>query len=75
MPEEQTPQKTTVYLPRLEQEILAVLEKNPSVTQKEIAHQLNIGSETVKEYVSKLKVKGVLRRVGPDKGGYWKVIQ
>lgn len=72
---QKTPQKTPLYLTRLEQKILDIVVKNPSVTQKEIAHQLKISSETVKEYVSKLKSKGVLRRVGPDKGGHWEVIQ
>ncbi len=75
MAQEQTHQKTPLYLTRLEQEIFDVVGKNPSVTQKKIAHQLKISSETVKEYISKLKSKGVLRRVGLDKGGHWEVIQ
>jgi len=28
-----------------------------------------------KEYLDKLKKKGILRRVGPDKGGHWEVIK
>jgi predicted HTH transcriptional regulator len=26
-----------------------------------------------KENIAKLKAKGLLERVGPDKGGYWKI--
>jgi len=39
-----------------------------------IAINLNIGEETIKEYLTKLKLKGFLKRIGPDRGGYWEFI-
>ena len=39
-----------------------------------ISKQLKIGEDTVKEYLSKLRKKGVLKRVG-TKGGHWEVLR
>lgn len=70
--EEKTPQKT---VSQLEQEILSIINNDIKVTRNETAKKLNIGSETVKEYLAKLKEKRLLKRIGPDKGGYWEVIE
>ena len=72
---QKTPQKTPQNITRLEHEILAFLLENSHATREDIAKKLNVSTETVKEYIAKLKVKGVLQRVGPDKGGYWKVVR
>ena len=77
---EKTPQKTPQKTPpktitQLEQNILNIINNNPQTTRNEIAEKLNISPETVKEYLTKLKEKKFLKRVGPDKGGYWKVIE
>jgi DNA-binding CsgD family transcriptional regulator len=40
-----------------------------------MARRLKISIDTVKEYVTKLKKKKRLKRVGPPKGGYWLVDQ
>ena len=29
----------------------------------------------VEENLSKLKSKGIIERVGPDKGGYWRILK
>ncbi|MDR2346565.1 MAG: hypothetical protein LBE18_10900 [Planctomycetaceae bacterium] len=34
---------------------------------------VGISERKTKENISKLKTKGLLERVGPDKGGYWKI--
>lgn len=65
-----TPQ---IILTKLEASILKIVQKNPVSSREEIAKVLAISPETVKEYLAKLKEKGVLKRVGPDKGGYWEV--
>ena len=72
----ETPQKTTQkVVARLEQDILNEIKKKPPITRNQIADNLKISPETVKEYLAKLKQKDLLRRVGPDKGGYWEVLQ
>ena len=66
---EKTPQKTTP----LEGKILTVIKEKQTITKSEIARKLNLSEETIKEYLAKLKNKGFLERISPDKGGYWEV--
>ena len=63
----ETTQKTT-------QKILEAIRKNPSITRKELASITGISENGIKFHISSLKQKNVLKRVGPDKGGYWKVL-
>jgi len=36
---------------------------------------IGISERKIKENIRKLKEKGLLKRVGPAKGGYWKVLE
>ena len=55
--------------------ILAFLRKNPSASRREIAAALEDATEgSVRYRLDKLKATGRLRRVGPDRGGRWEVI-
>ena len=64
-----TTQKTT-------QKILAMLERNPSLSRREIAEELGgISENGVKYHLEKLKASGRIRRLGADKGGYWDVLK
>ena len=58
-----------------EKSILKLMNENPKVTQLEMAQQIGISSQNVRKYIVKLKEKGWLLRIGPDKGGYWKVLK
>jgi ATP-dependent DNA helicase RecG len=58
----------------LEQSIIDEMISSPQVSRSAIAKNLQISSETVKEYIEKLKQKGALRRVGSDRGGHWEVL-
>ena len=51
------------------------MEEDVSISRREIAKKLRISEDTVKEYIEKLKEKGLLRRVGPDKGGQWRLLR
>ena len=46
---------------------------NPFITAPELSSIVGISLSKIKENISKLKNKGLLKRVGPDKGGYWKI--
>ncbi|MCU0666939.1 MAG: hypothetical protein MUF05_07590 [Candidatus Omnitrophica bacterium] len=39
-----------------------------------MADIVGLSSRAVEKHLSKLKEKGVLRRIGPDKGGHWEVV-
>lgn len=53
--------------------ILEVIVKNPAISARELANLVGISPRKTQENMAKLKELGVLKRVGPDKGGHWEV--
>lgn len=53
--------------------LVSLLRANPHLTQEGMAAALMITRSTVQKHISNLKTAGLLRRVGPDKGGHWEV--
>ena len=47
------------------------IKTNLFIKTREIADQTNLSLRTVDNMIAKLKQEGVLKRIGPDKGGYW----
>ena len=54
--------------------IIREIGKDPFVTAVRLAEVLGISLRKTKENIRKLQKKGFIRRVGPDKGGYWEII-
>lgn len=54
---------------------LELLEKNASVTAKQMADQMDISTRKVSRIIKELKERGKIIRVGSDRKGYWKIIQ
>ena len=55
------------------EKILIMLKAEPGLTAKEVAKRLEISSRAVEKQIAKLRKEGLLRRIGPAKGGYWEV--
>ena len=53
--------------------VLQKIINKPTASAEELASILGISLRKTKENIAKLKAKGILKRIGPDKGGYWKV--
>ncbi len=53
---------------------IEIITKNPTISVAEIAPLVGLTRRGVEEQIRKLKLDGVLRRVGPDRGGHWEVI-
>ena len=70
-PSVKTVEKTT----RTVEKILKILSNTPSITVREMSEILGLSRRGVEEQIKSLKQKGVIRRVGPDKGGHWEVIK
>ena len=50
--------------------------QNPYASLDEIAMLIgNISRDGVKYQINKLKRANIIRRIGPDKGGYWEIIK
>jgi len=54
--------------------ILENIKKEPLISAKELAVLVGISPRKIEENIAKLKLKGVLERLGPDKGGHWEII-
>ncbi|MBA3052023.1 putative DNA binding domain-containing protein [bacterium] len=57
------------------QKILGLMRANHSITIRELSQKLHITDRAVKKNISKLKLEMELRRIGPDKGGYWEILK
>ena len=55
-------------------EIIRLISGNAMITQTELVEQLGINRSALTRHFSNLKKKGLIRRVGPDKGGHWEVL-
>lgn len=53
--------------------ILELIKSNGHITIPEMAHELRITERSVERNIEKLKSNGYLKRIGPAKGGYWKI--
>lgn len=69
-----TPSKTVVPLTALEEKIFNEIKKKNTVTFGQIAATLAISLHTVAEYIQKLKTKGVIKRQGGTRAGYWEIL-
>jgi ATP-dependent DNA helicase RecG len=58
-----------------EGKILHFIVSNKFATIASIAKSIGISTTAIENNLVKLKEKGVLRRVGPDKGGRWKALR
>jgi len=65
---ENSTQKTT-------QKIIEAITKKSDITQKELATIIGITEDGVKYHITRLRKQGLLKRIGPDKGGYWEVLK
>ena len=54
--------------------IVEIIISNSNVTIPEVARQLGLNPRGIAKHFKVLQDKGVIRRVGPDKGGHWEVI-
>ena len=55
--------------------ILYLLKDNPNITGAAIADRLGISRRAVTKQIAALKSKGLVKRIGPDKGGHWEVME
>lgn len=54
---------------------LLILKENPALTKKQLSKILGIITTAVDKNIAKLKSLGLLMRIGPDKDGYWEVLE
>ena len=57
------------------QNILDAIRQNSKVSAAEIAMKLGISSRAVEKRIKTMRENGIIRRIGPDRGGYWEIIE
>lgn len=63
-------------LSRLQREILVKVQEDPSYTRSQLASMIdNASLGGVISALSRLQELGIIRSVGPDKGGHWELLQ
>ena len=62
-----TTQKTT-------QKIVEQMRSNPTISIEELAELCGLTRDGINCNIRNLKNKGIIKRIGPDKGGHWEVI-
>ena len=62
-----TTQKTT-------QKIVEQMRSNPTISIEELAELCGLTRDGINYIIRNLKNKGIIKRIGPDKGGHWEVI-
>ena len=55
------------------EKIIALLSENGKLSATLLAGKIGISAKAVEKHLANLKADGIIERVGPAKGGYWKV--
>ncbi|MDP2943117.1 MAG: winged helix-turn-helix transcriptional regulator [Candidatus Omnitrophota bacterium] len=56
------------------EKIIRAIMENPAVSAQELANMFALSSRAIEKHLSNLKEKGLLKRIGPDRGGHWEVV-
>ena len=57
------------------EKIVALLAQDGKLSAAALAKQIGISAKAIEKHLAKLKAEGIIERIGPAKGGYWKVKQ
>ena len=72
---EKQPEKVTEKVTENQAIIIREIGKDPFVTAIRLAEILEISVRKTKENIKKLQQKGLIQRIGPDKGGHWEILK
>ena len=55
--------------------IIALLSQYNSLSAAALAERIGRTPKAVEKHIARMKAEGILKRVGPDKGGHWQVAE
>ena len=64
----------TETLQKTDLDIIGLIEANPFVTTSEMASKLKFSRQTIATRIKYLQEKGLIQRIGADKGGHWNLM-
>ena len=56
-------------------DIVRIMSESPYVTIPQIAEQLKLNVRGIAKHIKNLQNEGIIKRIGPDKGGHWEVVE
>ena len=56
------------------QKIIDLIKEDPYISTSKMAEIIGVNRRNIARNIKKLQEQGVVRRVGPDKGGFWEII-
>ena len=54
--------------------IIKFIKANNRISIRELSVKVDIAEKNIENNLAKLKEKGLIKRIGPDKGGHWEVL-
>jgi len=72
---EKYPEKWSENLNPTQIKIVNLIKINPRINRLKLAKELNLTDSAIKKNLRILKEQGKIKRIGPDKGGHWEVIE
>ena len=64
-----------VFSEKTVEKILDLIKGNKEITQKELEKLTGLTRRGIEWNISQLKDRGIIRRIGADKGGYWEILK
>ena len=68
---QKTSQKTSR---KTSQKIIDLIKEDPNISTQDMADIIGIDRRNIARNLKKLQENGIVKRIGPDKGGYWEIV-
>lgn len=67
--------KSGAKLTAKQREVLDIIKSNTTVSYRDVAQKMGVNDSAAQKHFDNLKRKGVIKRIGPANGGYWKITE
>ena len=68
------PETALQSAPETALQIIKEIRNNPNITLSEIAEKIGVSRRWIATNIKHLQDTGVVKRIGPNKGGHWEII-
>ena len=68
------PETALQSAPETALQIIKEIRNNPNITLSEIAEKIGVSRRWIATNIKHLQDVGVVKRIGPNKGGHWEII-
>ncbi|MDO8661657.1 MAG: helix-turn-helix domain-containing protein [Candidatus Omnitrophota bacterium] len=58
-----------------QKKILVLVKRDPVISKEELSKSIGISTTAIDKNIRRLKKKGLIKRIGPAKGGHWEVVR